>query len=69
MRCLSDVCDELEDNPIDSPECAKCKEVSHNIPPNSMADFYLQRDITCINVYCSQDCMVSMDQATPMGSN
>ena len=69
MRCLSDVCAELEDNPIDSRECEKCKGVYHHIWSNNMAALYLKRDITLRTVYCSQACMMSIDHATPMEKN
>ena len=60
------MCDELEDNTIESRECAKCKGVSHHICPSNLVALYLQRDITHSYIYCSLDCMMSMEQATPM---
>ena len=69
MRCLSNVCVELEDNPIDSWECVNCKGLSHHILPNNVADFHLQRDINHITVYCSQACMMSMDQTNSLYRN
>ena len=57
MRCLSVVCDELEDNPVDSRECAEYEGVFHNTFPNSGAALYLQRDNAHITVYFSQVCM------------
>ena len=34
-----------------------------------MAYLYFQRDIPPSNVYCSQSCIISMYQATPMDGN
>ena len=63
------MCYELEDNPIDSRECVKYEGVSHHLFPKNMAALYLQRDITHSYIYCSLDCMMSMEQATPMERN
>ena len=65
MRCLSDVCAELEYNPILSREYAKCKGVSHKPCPKNMAASYLHWGITHSIVHCSQACMMSMEQAIP----
>ena len=61
--------DELENNPIDSRECTKCKGVSHHLFPKNTADLYLQRGITLSSVYCSPACMMSMEQAMSMDGN
>ena len=69
MICLSNVCAKLEYNPIDSRECAECKGVYNNIWSNNMEGLYLQRDITPHTVYCSQACMMSIEQATKVYGN
>ena len=60
------MCDELEDNPFDSLECAKCEGISHNLCSNNMAALYLQRYIPPSNFYFSQDFIMSIEQATPI---
>ena len=69
MRCSSDMYAELEDNPINSWECCKCKRVSHHIWSNNMEALYLQRDIPPSTVYFVQYCMMSMEQVTTIDVN
>ena len=66
MICLSYVCAESEDKPIDSQWFEKCKGVFHHLPPNKVSALYLQRDVTHSTVYWNQACMTYMDQSTPM---